>query len=677
MLGSCKKHQNPVVNHKQRPNIIYIMSDDHAATAISAYGKSINRTPNIDRIADEGMIFTQSFCTNALCGPSRAVLLTGKYNHINGQIDNVVTFDGSQETFPKILQKNNYQTAMIGKWHLKSNPTGFDYWSILHGQGSYYNPDFIEMGNNKRYKGYVTDIITEKSIDWIENRDTTKPFCLLMHHKAPHGNWMPALNHINDFDSTEIPVPFNYFDDFKNRGTAAKSARMSIWKDLFLGHDLKLTKGINSSEIINDIDLWAFERMDSTQKKAWYKAYLKKNNEFYEKNPQDRKLALWKFRRFIQDYLGTIQSVDESVGQLLDYLDKKGLAENTIVIYTSDQGFYLGEHGWYDKRFMYEESLKIPLLVRYPKEIPKAQSSDAMVLNLDFAPTILDFAGIEIPKSMQGESFREILKSKKSKSWRKEMYYHYYEYPRSEHNVKRHYGIRTKDFKLIHFYYDIDEWELYDLKNDPNEMNNIYDNPEYSDKIKELKLKLKELRKKYRDNNQDEFLPKNPIKTVKNKALGSTIILEYPYSKKYSGGGANALIDGKISIDNLSQTRNRDAWQGFEEKDLIAIIELKQPVEIDSISIGFAHMINSWIFAPEWVEFYIAGKDKKFKSIGKINRDIDLKSTVEQRVPYTVKIPETTAKYIKVVAKNITKCPPWHKGAGYKAWLFADEIIVN
>ena len=297
------------------------MSDDHSVKAISSYGNSINSTPNIDRLADEGMRFDQGFCTNAICAPSRAVLLTGKYSHLNGQIDNSNSFDGSQQTFPKLMQQHNYQTALIGKWHLRSEPTGFDYWNILPGQGSYYNPDFIEMGEHKRLEGYVTDLITDFTIDWLDNRDTTKPFCLLMYHKASHCSWMPGPDYLSAFDSTDIPLPETFFDDYQNR-VAAASQKMSIWKDMFPGYDLKLTIGHNSTEIIDDNGNWAFDRMTAEQRTIWDSAYLNRNNEYNRNPPKGMKLAEWKYNRYMQDYFGTVESVDVCVGRVLDYLEK-------------------------------------------------------------------------------------------------------------------------------------------------------------------------------------------------------------------------------------------------------------------------------------------------------------------------------------------------------------------
>ena len=481
----------------KRPNILFIMTDDHAAQAVSAYGSKINRTPNIDRLAREGMLFENAFCTNSLCAPSRATILTGKYSHVNGVRDNRDKFDGTQETFPKLLQKAGYQTAMIGKWHLKSMPTGFDYWNILPGQGAYYNPDFNEMGTKKRFHGYVTDITTDIALNWLDHRDKSKPFALLFQHKAPHRDWMPGPKYLSKYRGETIPEPDNLFDNYATRTIAARSQRMSIAKDLYPGYDLKLPP---DPYFVHDRNYWnwVFGRLDENQKKKWHEAY-QPGNEAFLKNPVDNKdLVRFRYQRFIKDYLRCIDSVDESVGRVLDYLDAHGLAENTLVVYTSDQGFFLGEHGWFDKRFMYEESLRMPLLMRFPKEVPAGATSKEIVLNLDFAPTFLDLAGVPKPPEMQGESFLKILRGKSVPNWRKAMYYHYLEYP-NEHNVIPHYGIRTQRYKLIHFYYDMDAWELYDLEKDPHEMNNVFGDPAYEKIVENLKTELEKLRKKYGD----------------------------------------------------------------------------------------------------------------------------------------------------------------------------------
>ncbi|TKG97125.1 DUF4976 domain-containing protein [Puteibacter caeruleilacunae] len=477
-----------------RPNILFIMSDDHAYQAISSYDNSLIKTPNIDRIAQKGVLFEHAFVTNSICAPSRAVLLTGKLSHKNGHINNRSTFDGSQQTFPKLLQKAGYQTAIVGKWHLKSDPTGFDYWNVLPGQGSYYNPDFIEMGEKKRIEGYSTTLTTDFALQWLdEDRDQSKPFCLLLHHKAPHRNWKPEEKYLNLYDDKDFPLPENFFDEYENRGKAAKEQEMSIAKDMKWGHDMKLMKTPEGGDSKFE---WELKRFNDKQLKAWHSAYGPKNEKFLKeyKNMTPEEVAKWKYQRYIKDYLRCIKSVDDNVGRVLDYLEEKGLADNTIIVYTSDQGFYLGEHGWFDKRFMYEQSHRTPLLMRVPGQ-KGGKKIDELVMNLDFASTFLDYAGVDIPADIQGESLKPLLSGKHA-DWRDAVYYHYYEYP-AVHQVKRHYGIRTERYKLIHFYHDVDEWELYDLKKDPMEMNNIYDEqPELAEK---LKKQLEELQEKYDD----------------------------------------------------------------------------------------------------------------------------------------------------------------------------------
>jgi arylsulfatase A-like enzyme len=482
LLPSCASIGQTAGPKGKRPNIIFIMTDDHASHALSCYGSKINKTPNLDRLAKEGMLFENSFCTNSICAPCRAVILTGKYSHINGVIDNRKRFDGTQQTFPKLLQKAGYETAMIGKWHLKSDPTGFDYWNVLPGQGLYYNPVMREMGERKKYTGYVTDIITDHCLKWLKERRADKPFCLMYHHKAPHRRWEPGPKHLTMYDDVTIPEPDNLFDDYSTRGRAAKEQDMSIEKTM--------------DKI--DLKLVAPRNLNSEQKNFWDAAYEPKNEAFRKANLKGKDLVRWKYQRYIKDYLRCIASVDDNVGRLLDYLDESGLARNTIVFYTSDQGFYLGDHGWFDKRFMYEESLRMPLLARYPKEIKAGSVNEDIVLNLDFGPTFLDFAGVSKPDDMQGGSIRRVLRGKTPRDWRTSMYYHYYEYP-AVHSVKRHYGVRTQRYKLIHFYHDIDEWELYDLRKDPREMKNVYDDAAYAEIVKDLKAELKRLRDELKD----------------------------------------------------------------------------------------------------------------------------------------------------------------------------------
>lgn len=508
-FSACSKD----TSNNKPPNIIFIMSDDHTEQAISCFGSTMINTPNIDRIANEGIRFTNSFVTNSICAPSRAVMLTGKYSHMNGKRDNQDEFDSSQETFPKLLQEEGYETAMIGKWHLESEPVGFDTYQILSdnaGQGVYYNPNFNDDGQITQYAGYATDIITDKAIDFLEQvKDSENPFCLIMNHKAPHRNWMPGPKYLGVFEDVEIPLPETFYDDYSTRELAAL-ADMRV-ENMYLSQDMKLHKEYYGEETgtgglasyaayVGDNWEKEYQSMTEEQRKAWDAVYDPVNKEYAESNLSADELLKWKYQRYMRDYLACILSVDESIGKILEYLDENGLTENTIIVYTSDQGFYLGEHGWYDKRWMYEESLRMPLVMRYPAVIPAGQVTDEMVLNLDFAPTFLDLAHIEIPEEIQGKPLRTIISGNNAPSdWRTSIYYHYYEYPHGWHDVKRHFGVRTERYKLIDFYND-HYWELFDLKEDPNELNNIYENPEYADVVNELKEELTRLRDFYGDN---------------------------------------------------------------------------------------------------------------------------------------------------------------------------------
>jgi arylsulfatase A-like enzyme len=488
------------------PNIVFIMSDDHAWQAVSAYNerfKDVAPTPNIDRIAQAGMRFDRCLVTNSICGPSRAAILTGKYGHINGFAANDATFDGSQQTFPKLLQASGYQTAMIGKWHLGSTPTGFDHWDILPGQGHYYNPAFINADSTYVVHGYVSDIITDKTIAWLsEQRDDSKPFMLMMHHKAPHREWEPGPKYLDAFAGVTFPEPDDLFDDHSGRGAAAREQDMSLETTMRIEADLKMW------EDDTDTTYWAYrntiKRMDESQLERWNQTYDPIKTEFKKNNPQGEDLVRWKYQRYMYDYLACIKSVDESVGRVLDYLKENGLDKNTIVVYTSDQGFYLGEHGWFDKRFMYEESYRTPLVIQWPDKIKAGSVNNDIVSNLDFAQTFLHAAGLPDPDDMQGESLLHILQGETPDDWRTDHYYHYYEYP-SVHSVKRHYGISTDSYKLMHFYYDIDEWELYDLETDPGEMRNVYNLPEYAEVQKDLHARLDALRVKYQETDEDSF----------------------------------------------------------------------------------------------------------------------------------------------------------------------------
>ncbi|HUS87308.1 MAG TPA: sulfatase [Bacteroidales bacterium] len=507
IITSCKEG-------KDRPNIIFILTDDHTRQAISAYGSVLDVTPNIDRLAEGGMLFENASVTNSICAPSRAVILTGKHSHINGKIDNTAenVFDSTQVTFPKILQSAGYQTAMIGKWHLRSQPTGFDFWRVLPGQGNYYNPEFITAGGQVRIEGYVTDIITDLAISWLDSIDRNKPFLLMYQHKAPHREWEPAIRHMSEYLNKSFPEPETLFDNYKGRGTAAKEAEMSILEHMRLDGDTKIHPDILNELCIDPQNRQGFSaltrllnRYTPVQLEAWQEVYGPMNEEFKEKYPgmSEEDLMRFKYQRYMQDYLACCAAVDENIGRLLDWLEEEDLDNNTIIVYTSDQGFYLGEHGWFDKRFMYRESLGTPLIIKWPGKVDPGSRNRDLVQNLDFAQTFLEAAGIESPEEMQGMSLVPLLTGKKSE-WRDAIYYHYYEYP-AVHMVKRHYGVMTERYKLIHFYDDIDEWELYDMAEDPSEMNSVYDDPAYADVREELKARLKELREFYKDDTGVSF----------------------------------------------------------------------------------------------------------------------------------------------------------------------------
>ncbi len=494
IAGAQEKAQKPM-------NILYIMSDDHSYQTISAYDTRFIETPNIDRIANEGVLFENSFVANSISGPSRACMLTGKHSHANGFIDNTTSiFDGSQLTYPKLMQKAGYQTAVIGKWHLNSDPTGFDHSDILIGQGEYYNARFILNGELTHTHGYSTDITGDKGIEWMENeRDKDKPFCLLLHYKAPHRSWMPDTRDLHLFKDTYFELPANFYDNYEGRVAAAEQ-EMSIDKDMCLIYDLKLAdkEGEIKSGNLEEYGRNLYNNLTPEQKADWDAHYDVVIQKFKDANLSGKELVEWKYQQYMRDYLRTIHSLDRSIGEVLDYLEESGLAENTLVVYTADQGFYMGEHGWFDKRFMYEESFRTPLVIRYPGG-KSGKREKRMVQNIDYAPTILSAAGIEVPEEMHGESFLPMLQKGKSvRNWRDALYYHFYEYP-AEHQVKRHYGVRDNRYKLIHFYNDIDTWELYDLKKDPSEMNNIYGKPGTERITERMLKKLVALQEQYSD----------------------------------------------------------------------------------------------------------------------------------------------------------------------------------
>lgn len=465
---------------KGPPNILFLFSDDLTTQAISAYGdeRKLLDTPGMDRLAKEGIRFDRCLVTNSICGPMRAVIQTGKYSHLNGFYNNSNnSFNGEQQTFPKLMQKGGYSTAVIGKWHLGDNPQGFDYWHILPGQGAYYNPPMIDNGKKVVHTGYVTDIITDLGLDWLKNRPKDKPFMLMLQHKAPHREWEPALRHLGHDHDRVYGEPPTLFDTFEGRSKALSDHDMGIERTM-TDKDLKLVPPPNLNE---------------DQLKYWNDYYEPRNKKYREANLTGKELVKWRYQRYMHDYLGCVKGVDESIARVLAYLDESGLAENTIVICSSDQGFYLGEHGWFDKRWIFEESLRTPFLVRWPGVAKPGSTNDKIVSLLDMAQTFLDIAGQPQPADMQGHSLVPLFKGESPADWRKSLYYHYYEFP-VPHRVRPHYGVITDRYKLVHYYTpDVDDWDLLDRQADPLELKNFYNDPAYADTVKELKTELDRL----------------------------------------------------------------------------------------------------------------------------------------------------------------------------------------
>jgi arylsulfatase A-like enzyme len=486
---------------RERPNILFIMTDDHAAHAISAYGSRMNQTPHMDRLAREGMRFDRAFVVNSICTPSRATILTGKYSHLNGTpVFN--RFDGSQPTVAKMLQAAGYHTGMVGKWHLGSDPTGFDHWIVLPGQGLYHDPAFLTPEGRKVIQGYATDVITDLGLEFLQKRPKDKPFFLMLHHKAPHREWSPDEKNRAKFANRVIPEPPTLWDDYATRTDALRENEQTIARDL-TRRDLKL---------MPPADL-----KPGPDRQKWLSAKpteVEVEVNGVKKMLTGKELTKWKYQRYMQDYLACVQSVDDSIGRVLDWLDHEGLAKNTLIIYTTDNGFFLGDHGMYDKRFMYEESLRVPLLVRWPAVIKPGGVTEAMALNLDFAQTFLDAAGLKAPKEMQGASLLPLFKGREPRSWRDSFYYRYYHDP-GHHNTRAHYGVRTETHKLI-YYWKKDQWEMFDLRNDPNELHNLYNDPAHAKTVAKLKKELYRLKQQVKD--EDQFAKEQPPGGVDGEA---------------------------------------------------------------------------------------------------------------------------------------------------------------
>lgn len=539
VLSSCTTKQTV---EKARPNILYIMCDDHSYQTISAYGSEVSKlasTPNIDRLASEGMLFDRAFVENSLSAPSRACLMTGLYSHQNGQEQLCEGIDTTKTFFTELLHDNGYETGIVGKWHLMCEPKGFDYYHILDDQGKSYNPTFKSKETHGKYvqeKGYATSLITQHAIEFLDHRDKSKPFCLMVHHKAPHRNWMPEQKYLDLYEDVEFPVPATFWDDYETRGVAAHTQKLNIANAMEMAQDLKVPELCDTTTAEGHFSyvclMGELGRLTPEERAAWDKHYGPRNKKLLEAKLTGKELTVWKYQNYMKDYLRCIKSVDDSVGELLAYLEKEGLLDNTIIVYTSDQGFWMGEHGWFDKRFMYEESFRTPLLIRYPQAIKAGSRCSRLVQNLDFAPTLLDVAGVKVPEQMEGRSLVPLFgENRDTVEWRKSLYYHYYDYP-TFHLVRRHDGVRTDRYKLIHFYgkggaegatpnmlkpgtrenrtfnmltkanyfpassEDINYNELYDLEKDPNELNNLYGQPGYEEITKELQGLLDDYRTK-------------------------------------------------------------------------------------------------------------------------------------------------------------------------------------
>ena len=508
----------------KKPNIVFIFTDDHAPHAIGAYDgwlKPVNPTPNIDKLASQGMLFRNSFCTNSICGPSRAVIQTGKHSHKNGFMNNGNEFNWNQQTFPKLLQEAGYRTAIFGKSHLKGKPQGYNQWAVLPGQGLYYNPDLITPEGKITVQGHSTQVVTDMALEFLKgSKENDQPFMLMVQYKAPHRNWMPAPEYLTLYDDIEIPEPKTLFDTHEGKAPPARHQELEIDRHMHLNFDLfvDLTPDFDAKSAKGGTDRSSWhnmQRMTEEQLKVWRDAYGPKDKAFHEANLTGKDLVRWKFQRYAKNYLRCVRGVDDGVGKIMDALAEQGLDQNTVVIYCSDQGFFIGDHGWYDKRWMYEESLKMPLIVKWPGVTRPDSVNEQMVQNIDYGPTFLDMVGAQVPADMQGVSLLPLLKGEAPDDWRSSIYYHYYEYP-SVHMVPRHYGIRTGRFKLIHFY-QFDEWEMFDLQADPDELTNQYGNPAHQDTIQDLKKQLEALREHYQDDSDVSVKPIQWQKKVRNR----------------------------------------------------------------------------------------------------------------------------------------------------------------
>ncbi len=675
LLVSCSgRETNPIaIDQPSRPNVLFIMSDDHATQAVSAYGSSLIETPNIDRIAEEGIRFDRAYCTNAICAPSRASILSGLLSHRHGVVDNVAPLDQDLPTFPKIFQKNGYRTGLFGKWHLKSEPTGFDRWAVLPGQGHYYNPDLLDDGERRREEGHSTELITDLALDWLTELRDDQPFLMMLQFKAPHRNWMPAPEFLDMYRGETLPIPATLFDDYSTRSDAARQQEMTIDRHLHQFYDLKHPAG-NTNDGLSAAMNRILNRMNPQQRNRWQAAYREENRRFEEEQPVGEDLLRWKYQRYVQDYLRCVAGVDQQIGRVLSALEARGELDNTIVVYTSDQGFYLGEHGWYDKRFLYEESSRMPLVIRYPSEITSGETSPALLENVDLAPTLLEAANLPPLEGIDGQSFWEQATEEPNRPHREAIYAHYFEYP-GVHAVKRHYGVRTQKYKLIHFYYDIDAWELYDLEEDPHELNNLIDRPELQAVRRRLTRMIRERQRECGDLPQ-RFTEGLTPESVQHDGLGQSVQYVNLPTRDYGQPVAAVLTDGLIRSNSRYAPRIRSGWLAWRRNDAEFIIDLRQPKPLREIAIHVLREPASWIHLPAEVIFSSSMDGETYVEFGRV---IPSPSNSSESLGWITAPhpPPGPVRAIKVVAKRLKEIPAGLPGAGERAWVFIDELLIR
>ncbi len=639
---------------------------------MSAYGSPLLETPHLDSIAARGVRFDRAYCTNPICAPSRASILTGLFSQGHGIMDNVARFDGSQMTFPKVFQSHGYRTALFGKWHLKSDPTGFDHWAVLPGQGHYYNPDFRVMGKQSRVEGHSTELITNMAIDWLATPRPKEPFLLLLQYKAPHRNWLPAPEYQNKFQGETLPVPETLFDDYATRSDAARQQEMSIERDLHPFYDLKRASAESDDGLSRSMNQ-ILKRMTPGQREAWRATYAEENAAFDRQPPVGDDLVRWNYQRYIKDYLRCVAAVDDGVGRVLEVLEASGQLENTLVVYTSDQGFYLGEHGWFDKRFLYEESSRMPLVMSYPRLIPAGEVNTSLIQNIDFGPTLLAAAGLPELPGAHGRSFWKLAQGHTDPAPRDAIYGHYFEYP-GVHAVKRHYGIRTQRYKLIHFYYDIDAWELYDLEEDPHELNNLIDHPEYGTVRRELEMRLRELQDRYGDDPEEFRRGLNP-EEVEHDARGARVEFLEPPTRDYGAEASQVLTDGRVRSASRHAPRVLRGWLGFRKNDAHFTLDLGEAKRLEQVSIHVLQDRMSWIYLPSTVIASGSTDGVEFVEFGRITPTA---SSEDGSLEWLATPgPAQPVRFVRIHAKCLEKIPTGQPGAGERAWVFIDEVSVR